>query len=64
MRRIGIAVLVFCAFLLPGCGKKAAHKVIGVSLLTKEHVFYRDLEKGLRETAAKHNFDLIINSGD
>ncbi len=33
-------------------------------MLTKEHVFYRDLERGLRETAAKHNFDLIINSGD
>lgn len=64
MRRIGIAVLVFWAFALWGCGEKAAHKVIGVSLLTKEHVFYRDLEKGLRESAGKHNFDLIINSGD
>src|SRR5213593_4724275 len=64
MRRTGISLLVFCAFLLLGCGRKAAHKVIGVSLLTKEHVFYRDLEKGLRETAAKHDFDLIINSGD
>src|SRR5438093_8033833 len=64
MRKARILVLVFCAFLLSGCGRKAAHKVIGVSLLTKEHVFYRDLERGLREAARKNGFELIINSGD
>jgi len=49
---------------LANCGRRDAQKTIGVSLLTKEHVFYRDLEKALRETAAKHRFHLIINSGD
>jgi ribose transport system substrate-binding protein len=65
MKRFGFLVLLSAAALaLAACGRKAEHKVIGVSLLTKEHVFYRDLEKGLREAAAKHDFDLIINSGD
>ncbi len=64
MRKTGIALFLCATLLLFGCGKTADRKVIGVSLLTKEHVFYRDLEKGLRESAQKHNFDLIINSGD
>jgi ribose transport system substrate-binding protein len=56
--------LVIGLLALAGCAKKSTQKVIGVSLLTKEHVFYRDLEKGLREAAARNNFSLIINSGD
>jgi ribose transport system substrate-binding protein len=44
----------------PGSGRK----VIGVTLLTKEHVFYRDLESGLKETAEKKGYDLLITSGD
>ncbi|MGH9426816.1 MAG: substrate-binding domain-containing protein, partial [Terriglobia bacterium] len=44
----------------PGTGRK----VIGVTLLTKEHVFYRDLESGLKETAEKKGYDLLITSGD
>ena len=44
----------------PGNGRK----VIGVTLLTKEHVFYRDLESGLKETAEKKGYDLLITSGD
>lgn len=49
---------------LPGCSREGGRKVIGVSLLTKEHVFYRDLEKALRDTADRLGFDLIVNSGD
>jgi ribose transport system substrate-binding protein len=60
-----LLILVFaCAALFPACGRKTGTKTIGVSLLTKEHVFYRDLEKAMRESAAKHDFSLIINSGD
>src|SRR5262249_30262596 len=70
-RRTNLSKLVWLV-LLPlalsvaavGCSRSSGRKVIGVSLLTKEHVFYRDLEKGLREEAAKHNFELVINSGD
>lgn len=42
----------------------AATKVIGVSLLTREHRFYRDLEKGLRNEAAQKGFKIIIQAGD
>jgi ribose transport system substrate-binding protein len=48
-----------------GCSQKATgSKTIGVTLLTKEHVFYRDLESGLRDTAREKGFDLLITSGD
>jgi ribose transport system substrate-binding protein len=63
MKRAAVLSVVF-ALAFAGCARKSSHKVIGVSLLTKEHVFYRELEKGLREAAARHNFDLIVNSGD
>ena len=64
VRRTIIAIIAGVALFGFGCAQRKDRKTIGVSLLTKEHVFYRDLERGLRETAAKHNFDLIINSGD
>jgi ribose transport system substrate-binding protein len=48
-----------------GCSQKTTgSKTIGVTLLTKEHVFYRDLESGLRDTAREKGFDLLITSGD
>ena len=49
------------------CGKKEeakSHKTIGVTLLTRAHVFYKDLEEGLKNEAAKFGFELIITSGD
>ncbi len=50
---------------LSGCSRQStAGRTIGVTLLTKEHVFYRDLEKGLRDTAREKGFDLAITSGD
>src|SRR5687767_13099629 len=64
MRIKATVILVLAALLLIGCSQKSPRKVIGVSLLTKEHVFYRDLEKGLRSSAANHGYDLVINSGD
>jgi ribose transport system substrate-binding protein len=59
-------VLLFTAviLILTACTQKPGKKVVGVSLLTKEHVFYRDLEKALRATADQQGLDLIINSGD
>ena len=41
-----------------------ATKTIGVSLLTREHDFYRQLEAGLRDEAAKKGYKLIITTGD
>jgi len=50
---------------LAGCRQREAKaKTIGVTLLTKEHVFYRELEGGLRKAAKEIGFDLVITSGD
>lgn len=42
----------------------AKQKTIGISLLTRGHVFYRDLEQGLSDEAAKHGYRLIISAGE
>jgi ribose transport system substrate-binding protein len=50
-----------------GCNKRqqpTSTKVIGVSLLTRAHMFYRDLESGLQEEAKKHSYELIITAGE
>jgi ribose transport system substrate-binding protein len=38
--------------------------VIGVSLLTRTHPFYQDLEAGLREGASKRGYELIVQAGE
>ena len=47
-----------------GGGGAQGGKRIGVTLLTREHVFYKDLEAGLKEAADKQGYQLIITSGD
>lgn len=44
--------------------KPAGAKTIGVSLLTRGHIFYRDLEDGLKAEADKYGYQLIIASAD
>jgi ribose transport system substrate-binding protein len=39
-------------------------KTIGVSLLTRAHVFYRDLEDGLLAGAAAHGYRLLVNAAE
>jgi ribose transport system substrate-binding protein len=39
-------------------------KVIGVTLLNRGALFYRDLEEGLREAAQRHGFELVITAAD
>ncbi len=49
------------------CGKRdetRQTKIIGVALLTRGHMFYRDLEEGLLEEAQKHQYELIITSAE
>ena len=45
-------------------GAAGATKTIGVTLLTREDEFYRQLEEGLRQAAAAHNYKILITSGD
>ena len=47
-----------------GGGGPAGGKRIGVTLLTREHVFYKDLEAGLKEAADKQGYQLTVTSGD
>jgi ribose transport system substrate-binding protein len=69
--RISVASATFLA-IASGCASKSgdagtsapATKTIGVSLLTKEHEFYRQLEAGMQAAAAKHGYRLLITSGD
>lgn len=39
-------------------------KTIGVSLLNKQHVFYQELERGMRDEAAKQGAQLIVESAE
>ncbi|HEY8426675.1 MAG TPA: hypothetical protein VIK73_11770, partial [Limnochordales bacterium] len=57
------AVTLLVAALFAGTAL-AATKTIGVTLLTREHQFYRDLEAGMREAARQLGFELIIVSGE
>ncbi|MBK7092522.1 MAG: substrate-binding domain-containing protein [bacterium] len=67
---VAVAALVF----LFSCGKKenegtqqqgpGAKFTIGVSLLTRTHPFYQDLEAGLQEAAKAAGFELLINAGE
>jgi ribose transport system substrate-binding protein len=60
-----VVVLLVCPSL--GCGPAdtgGASKTIGVSLLTRAHVFYRDLEDGLRAGAEEHDYELLINAAE
>src|SRR5438045_8309684 len=64
----GAAVILSILF-VAGCGGRAANTgdagtkkrpVIGVSLLTQTHAFYKELEDGLREEAKARNMDLVV----
>jgi len=41
-----------------------ATKTIGVTLLTRGHLFYRDLEDGLRAGAAAAGYELVVTTAD
>lgn len=71
------ALLLPCiAFLIAGCSKDKSESksaadnsigagiTIGVSLLTRTHPFYQDLEAGLQNAAQKAGYDLLITAGE
>lgn len=77
MKRLSVLALAIAAVaaVVAGCGKKAAETpspaskagkgyVVGVSLLTKGHPFYRELESAMREEAAKEGITLRIQSAE
>lgn len=65
LNRWGVVVAV--AVLAAACGGSkpdqpagAKRPLVGVTLLTQTHSFFKDLEAGLREEAAKRNLNLIV----
>ena len=71
-----VAVLV-SVLLVAGCGGKSPQPaanaakpaggpgpVIGVSLLTRTHPFYQELEAGLRAAADEHGYQLLVQAGE
>jgi ribose transport system substrate-binding protein len=58
------AVLILGACQRGGGNNGAGGKRIGVTLLTREHEFYRQLEEGLKDAAAKQGYQLTVTSGD
>ena len=75
---IAVAVVfISMLFLTAGCGKKKPEAgnsstkntegkglTIGVSLLTRTHPFYQDLEAGLKEAADSDGYTLIVTAGE
>ncbi len=68
----GLAALLAACLLIPACGGDTKPKpapgragaTIGVSLLTRTHPFYQDLEQGLREAAAERGYTLLVQAGE
>ncbi len=59
----GVFAMMF-ALLLSASAFAAKQKVIGVSLLTRQHQFYKDMESALQSSAKKNNIKLIVQSGE
>jgi ribose transport system substrate-binding protein len=63
-----LALPILIIFSLCSCSQNnqpsKSTKVIGVSLLTRGHIFYRDLESGLKSESDKYGYSLIITSAD
>jgi len=65
-RSLGLTAVMAMAATLMACGKPAsesgagARPVVGVTLLTNTHAFFKALEAGLREEAAVKGIDLVV----
>lgn len=65
--RCSLLTVIFLVSPSLACGPRESEpeaKTIGVSLLTRAHVFYRDLEDGLRAGAAEHGYELLVNAAE
>ncbi|AGY59444.1 periplasmic binding protein/LacI transcriptional regulator [Gloeobacter kilaueensis JS1] len=61
-------MVLWFALLAAGCGQGGSQSgnepVVGVSLLTRQDAFYRELERGLREEAARQKLTLRLDAGE
>jgi ribose transport system substrate-binding protein len=63
MKRL-VCALALALLVLPGCKKQSTQPVVGVTLLTQTHDFYKDLEQGLKEEAKKRGLELVVTSAE
>jgi ribose transport system substrate-binding protein len=59
--------IALCLLLSAGCSRRneeRSTKTIGVTLLTRAHLFYRDLEAGLREEADSNKYEVIVTAAE
>lgn len=66
---IAVLISVTLALGITSCGKKQTGTAkkqyrVGVTLLTKSHPFYQELEAAMKETAAENNVTLSIQSAE
>ncbi len=65
IRVLFFAGLVGLLLVATGCNRADdGRKTIGVSLLTKEHIFYQNLQAALEKAADREGYRLIISSGE
>lgn len=64
--RKALVVAATAAVVAAGCAKRRANDrpQVGVTLLTEAHVFYQDLERGMRAAADSLGLDLHIVAGE
>ncbi len=67
MRRLTVAIAIAGLLASTACRRGGnaenagtTRPVVGVTLLTQTHAFFKDLEEGLRQEAAARNIDVII----
>ncbi len=66
LHRLLTALLLF-ALLNASCVRQHSPggvRTVGVTLLTRAHLFYRDLEEGLRSEAAKNGMELVVTAAE
>ncbi len=67
-RAAGFAAVAMLVASALACGRASSppegRKTVGVTLLTRGHLFYRDLEEGMRAEAAKGGLTLVVTSAE
>ncbi|GIV20315.1 MAG: periplasmic sugar-binding protein of ABC transporter [Armatimonadota bacterium] len=73
MRYHAVLLLAVALLLITGCSKQQTQTTaptedkkwrVGVTLLTKQHPFYQELEAAMRETAQKEGIELLVQSAE